>query len=169
MNTFWGMQKQMWWYHSGLNATHPYTSQWWSWPIMLRPVYLYQNYQNGLVSNIYAIGNPFFFWIGLLAIFVSIKIFLKKRILAILILVFNYVVLFASWAFSPRIMFIYHYLPSLPFMAMIFSYILIRYKYFLVPITLVIAMAFLYFFHHWTGMFVPEWLDKTYYWLNTWR
>ena len=169
LNTFWGMQKQMWWYHSGLNATHPYTSQWWSWPIMLRPVYLYQNYQNGLVSNIYAIGNPFFFWIGLLAVFVSIKFFLKERIVEILILIFNYVVLFAPWAFSPRIMFIYHYLPSLPFLAIVLGYVINYNKRYLVLIASVLILAFVYFLPHWIGFPIPEWLDKTYYWISTWR
>jgi dolichyl-phosphate-mannose--protein O-mannosyl transferase len=41
---WWGVQKQMWWYHTNLVATHDYTSQWWSWPLMYRPVWFYVDY-----------------------------------------------------------------------------------------------------------------------------
>lgn len=169
LETFWGMQKQMWWYHSGLVATHPYTSPWWSWPIMQRPVYLYQNYENGMVANIYAFGNPFFFWSGLVAMFFSIYLFIKERSAALGVLVFGYFALFAPWALSPRIMFVYHYLPSLPIMAIVLAYILKRYPKLVAPVLILITVSFVYFYPHWTAIVVPEWWDKTYYWFSSWR
>ncbi len=168
LETFWGMQKQMWWYHSGLNATHPYTSAWWSWPLTLRPVYLYQNYKDGIVANIYAHGNPFFFWLGGLSVVLSLFVAIKKRLVVYLVLVFSYLVLFTPWAISPRIMFLYHYLPSVPFMAIILASLLKRIKWLLLP-SLVIFLAFVYFYPHWSAIFVPEWWDKSYYWISSWR
>jgi predicted membrane-bound dolichyl-phosphate-mannose-protein mannosyltransferase len=167
-STFWGMQKQMWWYHSGLVATHPYTSPWWQWPLMIRPVYLYQNYKDGIISNIYAIGNPFFFWMGIVALGISIISFIRQRRLTVFLLIFSYLVLFAPWAASPRIMFLYHYLPSLPFLAIILAMVLKKMNWIIAP-SVVILIAFIYFYPHWSGMFVPEWWDKTYYWLRSWR
>lgn len=168
LETFWGMQKQMWWYHSGLKATHPYTSPWWSWPLTLRPVYLFQDYADGVVANIYAMGNPFFFWFGLVGVLTAVWYLIKEKLGALLVLVLGYLVLFAPWAASPRIMFIYHYLPSLPFMAIILAYVLVRHKFIAAPVG-VVFLAFVYFFPHWTAIPVPEVWDKTYYWLSSWR
>lgn len=169
LETFWGMQKQMWWYHSGLEATHPYTSPWWSWPIMGRPVYLYQDYNNGIVSNIYAIGNPIFFWSGLVAMILAIYLNIKNKSASLSVLIFSYFVLFVPWALSPRIMFVYHYLPSLPFMAIVLAYVLKKYKALVAPILLMSTLMFLYFYPHWVAIPVPEWWDKTYYWFSSWR
>jgi predicted membrane-bound dolichyl-phosphate-mannose-protein mannosyltransferase len=33
----WNYQKFMWSYHSGLKATHPYSSTWWQWPFTIKP------------------------------------------------------------------------------------------------------------------------------------
>jgi predicted membrane-bound dolichyl-phosphate-mannose-protein mannosyltransferase len=169
LNTFWGMQKQMWWYHSKLVATHPYTSSWWSWPLMLRPVYLYQDYKDGIIANIYAIGNPFFFWFGLTSIFASTIVFLKEKIKSLAVLIFGYFILFAPWALSPRIMFVYHYLPSLPLVAILLAFILKRYKWALLPMLTLIVVAFVYFYPHWTAIPVSDEFDKSYYWFASWR
>jgi len=170
LGTWWGMQKQMWWYHTGLKATHPYTSPWWSWPLMGRPVYLYTSDEiGGFVSRIYAIGNPLVFWFGLASVAMSLfyTYFEKNKNLAFVI--FGYLIFFVPWAASPRIMFLYHYLPSIPFMCIAIAYILRRnpklIAFFLVPS----ALLFIYFYPHWAGLSVPLWLDKSYYWLSGWR
>jgi len=170
LDTFWGMQKQMWWYHSNLEATHPYTSSWWSWPLMLRPIYLYQFSGNGAVGNIYAMGNPLFFWSGLVSVLISLFLFLRKKLSReMLIVLYAYVALFIPWALSPRIMFVYHYLPSLPFLAIILSVVLRRFTWAILPVVGVSLMLFVYFYPHWTGMHIPLWLDNSYYWLSSWR
>ena len=38
----WRHQLQMFNYHSKLEATHPFSSPWWQWPLMIRPIWLYQ-------------------------------------------------------------------------------------------------------------------------------
>lgn len=165
----WGMQEQMWWYHSRLKATHPYSSLWWTWPLMERPVYLYQDFHDGIIANIYAIGNPFFFWAGALSVLWSIWIFIRKRFAALAILIFGYLVTFAPWAASPRIMFLYHYLPALPFMAIILAYMLRKNKYLIFPVILAIFVCFIYFYPHWTAIPVSTHWDDTYYWFTSWR
>jgi predicted membrane-bound dolichyl-phosphate-mannose-protein mannosyltransferase len=170
LGTWWGMQKQMWWYHTGLNATHPYTSSWWSWPLMERPVYLYTSDEvNGFVSRIYAIGNPLVFWFGLISIFLSLiySYFEKNKKLALI--VFSYLIFFVPWAASPRIMFLYHYLPSIPFMCMGIAYFLRRNTKLIIPTLALIVVSFAYFYPHWAGLSIPLWLDKSYYWIPSWR
>jgi len=170
LNIFWGMQKQMWWYHTRLQATHPYTSSWWSWPLNLRPVYLYtSNEVGGMVSRIYNLGNPVVFWFGLISVVCSfIYSFLNKnRKLALV--VFSYLVFFVPWAASPRIMFFYHYLPSIPFLSIATAYVLRKEKKLIIPTLTLFLIVFLYFYPHWTGIKIPLWLDKSYYWFSSWR
>ena len=59
------LHKQIWWYQTGLTATHPYQSSALSWPLLIRPIYFYVNRQADLIANIYAMGNPFVWWGGL--------------------------------------------------------------------------------------------------------
>lgn len=170
LGTWWGMQKQMWWYHTGLTATHPYSSMWWSWPFNLRPVYLYTSDEiNGLVSRIYAIGNPFIFWFGFTSITLSIiyAFFEKNKNLAFV--VFAYLIFFVPWVASPRVMFLYHYLPSIPFLCIATAYILRRFPKMTFSFLAFSFLAFVYFYPHWAGLQVPLWLDKSYYWIPSWR
>ena len=170
LGTWWGMQKQMWWYHTGLVAEHPYTSPWWSWALNLRPVYLYTTDEiGGWVSRIYAIGNPIVFWFGLFSVvMVSIYTYLENN-KNLAFIVFAYLIFFVPWAASPRIMFLYHYLPSIPFMCIATAYILRRHPKLAFSFLAFAFLAFIYFYSHWTGLPVPLWLDKSYYWLSSWR
>lgn len=76
---WWGLQKQMWWYHTNLVATHAYSSKPWTWSLDLRPVWFYVQYcdpnstdtrcvnelvksRNGrYIGDIYTMGNPAIF------------------------------------------------------------------------------------------------------------
>lgn len=170
LDTFWGMQKQMWWYHTNLRATHPYTSPWWSWPFLLRPIYLYTSDEvGGVVSRIYAMGNPFVFWLGLASVVISASIAFVERNKKLALVVFSYLAFFVPWAASPRIMFLYHYLPSVPFLVIATAYVLRRAPKFILPYLLICLVVFLYYLPHWTGLPVPLWLDKSYYWFTSWR
>lgn len=164
------VQKQMWWYHTNLKATHAYQSQWWSWPITLRPVYLYTSDEvRGMVSRIYAFGNPIVSIFSLFAVIVGVyhAYILKSKKLGFV--VFSYLIFFVPWAVSPRIMFYYHYLPSIAFASMLSAYILRVYKKIMVPALFVFLIFFVYFFPHYTGIKIPLSLDKSYYWFRSWR
>jgi predicted membrane-bound dolichyl-phosphate-mannose-protein mannosyltransferase len=164
------VQKQMWWYHTTLVAEHPYTSPAWSWPILLRPIYLYDGGEvNGMVARIYASGNPIVFWFGLFSVIMAgIVSFIEKN-KKIGFVVFGYVIFFLPWIASPRIMFLYHYLPSIPFMAIASGFVLRRFPKFSPYILFISLIAFVYFFPHWAGLSVPIWLDTSYYWFSSWR
>ena len=170
LGTFWGMQQQMWWYHTGLRATHPYSSSWWSWPLLIRPIYLYTSDEiGGMVSRIYAFGNPFVFWFGLISVVICLIYSYLEKNKNLGLIVFSYLIFFAPWAASPRIMFIYHYLPSIPFLAIAAGYVLRRNPKLITPFFTFAFIAFVYFYPHWAGLKVPLWLDQSYYWISTWR
>jgi dolichyl-phosphate-mannose--protein O-mannosyl transferase len=163
------VQKQMWWYHTNLDAEHPYTSPAWSWPILLRPIYLYGGIENNITSRIYAFGNPVVFWFGLFSIFLSIIISAKEKFKRLGFIIFSYLVLFLPWIASPRIMFLYHYLPSIPYMVIATAFILRRFSKFSKYYLLLATIIFIYFFPHWTAIKIPLKLDESYYWFTSWR
>jgi len=170
LDIFWEMQKQMWWYHTGLKATHPYTSSWWSWPLLLRPIYLYtSNEINGFVSRIYVMGNPVVFWFGFIAVIASFVYAFVERNKKLAFVVFSYLIFFVPWAASPRIMFLYHYLPSIPFLAIASGYILRRFPKIVPYFFISSVLVFIYFYPHFAGLRIPLDLDTSYYWFSSWR
>jgi dolichyl-phosphate-mannose-protein mannosyltransferase len=86
--SFWEMQLSILNYHEQIGnseAIHPYCANWYTWPLMLRPLAYY--YQQDLFSfkdatrttqlyhDVHAMGNPFLWWFALIAIFIlSIKL-----------------------------------------------------------------------------------------------
>lgn len=170
LNIFWGMQKQMWWYHTSLRASHPYTSPWWNWPLLVRPIYLYTSDEiGGFVSRIYAMGNPAVFWFGLISVILCFIYSYQEKNKNLAFIIFAYLIFFVPWAASPRIMFLYHYLPSIPFLAITAGYVLRRNLRLIFPFLIISFLLFVYFFPHWAGLKVPVWLDNSYYWFSSWR
>ena len=49
-------------------SPHPYQSSWWSWPLMLRPIWYLYEPVDGAVRGILLIGNPAVMWGGLAAV-----------------------------------------------------------------------------------------------------
>ncbi len=126
LNQFIELQKQMWGYHTNLRATHDYASPWWSWPLNLYPVWYHVEYMQDKIANIFASGNPAIFWAGTAAIILTIidivraksRIYLKS----LLIILSGFFIFWLPWAVSPRIMFLYHFSPSVPFLSIALGY-----------------------------------------------
>lgn len=112
------LQQQMWWYHTNLKATHAYTSPWWSWPLNLYPVWYFVDYQKDKMSNIFASGNPVVFWAGSVAVILTAWEIVKKRSINLAIIILGFLAFWLPWAISPRIMFLYHFSPSVPFLSL---------------------------------------------------
>lgn len=49
-----------------VSSTHPYSSYWYEWPVMYRPIWYFSNtLDNGLKQGISAFGNPAVWWVGI--------------------------------------------------------------------------------------------------------
>lgn len=190
---FWETQKQMYWYHSRLVATHPYQSPWDTWPIDQRPVYYYLSPSGD--AKIYNLGNPLIYWFGLPALAFALWQGVRRlRVrfhsdtgdiaftgklttteFGLLFVVICYLSFWAPWALSPRIMFSYHYLPALPFLILALGYGIWRLwqaewgKPAALALTTAIVLTFVYFYPHWAAVAVPGWLEESYYWFPSWR
>jgi len=168
------VQHQMWWYHTGLKATHPFQSDWWSWPLTLRPVWIAVEYGNNAISNVYAQGNPFLYWTSIIALLTALAMAVRYRLSWLFLVIIGYSVFFLPWALSPRIMFIYHYLPSIPFVSIATAWFLLFLwgkgaRKLAGGLVLAIFLAFVFFYPHVTGVAIPSEMDKIFYWLGSWK
>lgn len=58
----WTLQAGSFRYHWGLKEGHRYGSEWWTWPLLLRPVWYFFREAGGRVNGVLAIGNPAVYW-----------------------------------------------------------------------------------------------------------
>ncbi len=160
---FFEMQKQMFQFHTGLKDSHPYASPAWSWPLNLRPIFLYYGTAaTGYASRVYAMGNPFIFWTGLLSIIYGFFYMLIQRDAKVGLLVFSYFMFIIPCLRSPRFTMIYLYIPSMYFMSITLAYFVEKYSFLLKPFLFLCVLFFVYFYPHWTGIEVPEWFNNSY-------
>ncbi len=110
------MSKKMYDYHSNLVATHPFSSEWYQWPIMYKPVWLYTgSLANGTKMTIVDIGNPMIWWGGIIAfIYLIIDAIKNKSTISRFLLIFI-LTSFVPYIFVSRLMFMYHFFITLPF------------------------------------------------------
>lgn len=179
------LHKQTWWYQTHLEATHPYQSRPWQWVLDLRPVWYAVEYPgNDQIANIYALGNPLLFWGGAFAVLVSIIYVLKKIIVSITtktklttetsiiaLLVIWYLIVWAPWIFSPRIMFFYHYAPAVPLMSILLAFWLSKIKPIYATLAVfLIGAFFVIWYPNFVGISVPKsFADSVYFALQIWR
>jgi len=192
LEQWWELQHQMWWYHTGLEATHNYQSSALSWPILKRPVWFFVDYAKDAIANVYAMGNPFIWWGGLISLPLAIWQAIEKRNQQLGLVIFAYLAFFLPWVFSPRIMFVYHYLPSVAFLCLFLGWTLGRFweekltisharfkrffrkrkvvvKHWLIGYLVLVLLVFLFFYPHWTAIHVPKALNKLYFWFPLWQ
>lgn len=168
------LTKMMYNYHSSLTELHPFSSKWYEWPIMLRPLWLYTSDTiNGIRRTIVDIGNPAIWWFGIISfIYVLISTFKKnKENTTITILVLS---TFIPYILVNRPMFIYHYFITLPFIMLgIVSFI----KYLSEKLEtnslyyiyiIVISLFFFIFYPVVSGIPVSENYINTLRWFSSW-
>ncbi len=117
------LQQGMYAYHADLRATHPYSSLWWQWPILQRPIsYYYHDFRTGLaaakdsaccVAEILALPNPLVWWLGLVSVPVVAVLGWVERRRGYCLLIIAYLFQWLPWIASPRIAFEYHFFPNL--------------------------------------------------------
>lgn len=172
LDQFKQLQQQMWWYHTGLKATHSYSSPWWSWPLNLYPVWYFVDYQKNNIANIFASGNPALFWIGTVAVLLTVWETIKKRSVNLMIVLLGFFAFWLPWASSPRIMFLYHFSPSVPFLSLALGYQLSKIlrdkkgRQLAFIILFLVIISFLVIFPFLTAIHLPKDLTKLFFITN---
>lgn len=115
----------MYTYHAKtvLNSTHSFASKWYEWPIIKRPIWFYSgSVSDEIKEGISSFGNPAVWWTGIAAFAYMVYIAIKKRDRNALFLVIAYLAQLVPWMGVERLMFIYHYFPCVPFIALMIGY-----------------------------------------------
>ncbi len=165
------LQKQMWWYHTNIKAHHDYSSSWWSWPLDLYPVWYYVEYFPKATANIFTTGNPILFWLGSFSVTAALIEYIRKRTRELFVPLLGFLIFWLPWAFSPRIMFLYHFSPSVPFMSMLLSYetyqISLRKGRLVIMLVATLALLGFIFVYPWmTGVPLPKDLVQLFFVFN---
>lgn len=140
---------QMYSANQRLAATHPYGSQWYTWPLLVRPVYFWnkaeaQNRGETAERKIYLLGNPLIWWTSTIAILLLLINFLanlwnkkysSRKALWILGAYFLNLLPFMG---VQRVMFLYHYFVPLVFAILGLAYMVDQTKK---PLRLVITLT----------------------------
>jgi dolichyl-phosphate-mannose-protein mannosyltransferase len=162
-------------YHSGLTATHPFSSPWWTWPLIIRPVWLYVSELPGeMVSTIAAMGNPAVWWTGLVSIIFVVQKAVRAKDRICMFLAFLFFVQWLPYALISRTLFLYHFYFDVPIMILATSYFInnvwrtrLGRATVLVYLGLVAAM-FILFYPVISGMPIPFYWRNDLRWLRSW-
>jgi len=172
-------QVNMFNYHSKLEATHYYSSLWYEWPTMIRPIFYYsQQLEGDLRLGISAFGNPLVWWAGIPAFFYTLYLTIVRRKKTAAFLVIGYLAQYLPWVLIDRCTFIYHYFPSVPFVVLMLSYCFMQLKKRLTARSFYVLLAayamsvfvlFLIFYPVLAGTPVnTEFVDTYLRWLDSW-
>lgn len=127
-------QESMFSYHSDLEATHPYSSAWYEWPIIKRPIWYFSSIVTGSAGNggiregISAFGNPIVWWSGIPAALYMVYLAVRKKDSTAAFLITGYLAQYLPWFFVTRITFIYHYFPSVIFVVLMIIHSIMQWK-----------------------------------------
>ncbi|KIL36841.1 hypothetical protein SD71_05400 [Cohnella kolymensis] len=175
----WQYQKDMYHYHKGVKEKHPYSSKWYTWPLMLRPVWYYggKDLPNGQAQSIAAIGNPVVWWGGLLAMLTAWWFGFRSRDRIVLTLSVAFLSFYVPWMVAPRsITFLYHYFPMVPllilFLVWNFRWVEQRSRYgyrWTAGVVCTAAVLLIWFYPVLTGMTISRaWMNDAIRWLPSW-
>ncbi len=120
-------QNTMFGYHSTLESTHDFSSVWYEWPVLKRPIWFHSHIVTttllgGLREGISSFGNPAVWWTGIPAALFMAYLWARKKDRTAAFLVVGYLAQYLPWFFVSRITFIYHYFPSVPFVVLMITY-----------------------------------------------
>jgi dolichyl-phosphate-mannose-protein mannosyltransferase len=169
------LQGSMFAYHSVLKSTHPFASQWWTWPFMLKPVWLFLSHlPSNMVSTIAAMGNPAVWWIGFAFVFLSVERAIRRKDFTCIFITTLFFFQWLPYVFISRTTYLYHFYVSVPFLCLSTAYFLNKYwnsklgKAATLAYFAVVAILFWLFYPVISGMPAPtSWIDSL-KWLESW-
>ena len=126
-STIFKNQKDMFDYHSKLTATHSYSSQWWQWIVMSKPLVFTRETlaaMNNMTSSITTMGNPMVWWGGIVAMAFVVYYTIRDRDKTGLFIIIGYVSQILPQMGLSRVLFIYHYFACVPFLVLAIVYIM---------------------------------------------
>lgn len=162
------------------NATHPYASSWWSWPLLIKPmsIFFWRDPNTDLSSSMVFIGNPAIFWPSILLFVYLITQFIKTRDYKISIILLGIICQYLPFAIITRISFIYYFYTTVPFLILGYGYIMNHFlsstnkklHYSVYAFIIINGLIFLMFYPAISGMVVPRtYIVNNLLWIPGWN
>ncbi len=123
---FLDLQARMFAFHDSLRDGHPSGSPWWTWPLMLKPLWAYLERFGELAATIVMPANPVVVWLSLPVAGWAIWRLVKGFQPALLLLVIAFAAQWLPWVRVERVTFFYHYATAIPFALAILALLLAR-------------------------------------------
>lgn len=109
---------------TNLSTTHQYASPWWTWPLMLRPVWWgFESYPmtapdgSQVVEGILSIGNPVFFAAIPLALIYGLMRWYRECNLFVMVMLVGFFTQWLQWSWVPRNTYLHYFYTALSFAA----------------------------------------------------
>ncbi|MBB4700702.1 dolichyl-phosphate-mannose--protein O-mannosyl transferase [Sphaerisporangium siamense] len=125
VRSWWNYQSMVLGFHTGLDSSHPYQSEPWEWPLLLRPVaFFYEGPACGTgkcAQAVLGVGTPVIWYGALIALIGLIAWYVATRDWRAGAVLLAYAVGWLPWFYyaiaDNRTMFLFYTAPMLPFMA----------------------------------------------------
>ncbi|MBF0593653.1 MAG: glycosyltransferase family 39 protein [Candidatus Omnitrophica bacterium] len=155
--------------------THGYSSLWWGWPLLLRPIWYFFQQTDGMVQGIICIGNPVIFWsIPFVVVYLLWDIFLKRSWVSLLIL-WGFLSQWIFFAFGKRIKFFHYFDNAMPFIVLAIAMISVRLwrahilgRCAVVLYMSLVAGMFMYWYPLLTGFPISQGYFQQHMWFRSW-
>jgi dolichyl-phosphate-mannose--protein O-mannosyl transferase len=178
---FFTYQYAMYQYHKDVGTAenyrvHPYSSKWYTWPIMYKPMsFNICMLPNGLISGIVSMGNPIIWWLSIVTAIIMLIYSIIKRDkvgIGILILILS---TWVPYAFISREMFLYHYFLTSILMMLTIVFVMARLgekkpktQFIMILFIVIFLGAFLFFYPIYGGVGVDARYMIISKWLSSW-
>ena len=175
-------QQQVWRYHADLNATHPYFSEWYKWPWLVRPTWYFYEQKDEWVRGIVALGNPALWWASVPVTLWALITGLWQRDPRRIFTGLGFCFLYLPWGLAPRKLNYSHYLfEAIPYACLSLGLLLDRlwdrrWRALARGYVIVVVLLFVHFLPFLTAMPVPaSWFffqiakgPRPWTWFPTW-
>lgn len=160
-------------------TSHPYMSDWKSWPFMTRPIwYAFDKEASDpdYVRGVLLLGNPLMMWGGLFAILACFWGWIRHRARDAFLISAFYLVFVLCWAVIPRkIAFYYYYYPAGMTLSLAIAWVFhhLEMKIFKAPVARwafagAVFGLFVYFFPILSGMKIRSDEFRSWMWMSSW-
>ena len=173
-------QKDIFMYHSRtvLSSEHPFSSKWFTWPVMYRPIWYYSGQVSDKIKEgISAFGNPAVWWIGIPALLYNVYLAVVKGDRKATFLIIGYLACLLPWVPVGRTTYIYHYFPCVPFVCLMIGNCFEKFyhknpkaeKKVYAAYAIVVIALFVFFYPVLSGMAInADYVQRALEWFNSW-
>jgi dolichyl-phosphate-mannose--protein O-mannosyl transferase len=102
-------QREMYALQTQVLRPHTYQSQWWSWPLMIRPIWYFYEYFQGAQRGVLFVGNPVIMWGGLIAVGACLFAWVRDKAIRPLAVALLWVGSLAIYIVIPKSLGFYYY------------------------------------------------------------